>query len=132
MDSKKKKTVSKSKKENKKGVGAGTILGLGMGVAAIGAAAYVLFGPEGKKNRKEIKGWAVKMKGEIIEKLEQAKEITEPVYHNIIDTVKTKYSKLKNVDNSDLEKVTNEIKKHWNAIQKEASPKKKVKKVSKK
>jgi hypothetical protein len=115
------------KKENKKGMSTGAVLGIGAGVAALAAASYVLFGKDGKKNRKAIKGWAVKMKGEIIEKLEEAKEITEPVYHNIVDGVKAKYAKLKNIDQKDVDDVTKEIKKHWVLMVKDSKPKKKAK-----
>jgi hypothetical protein len=108
----------------KKGLDAKTIMGIGAGVAALSAAAYVLFGPEGKKNRKIIRGWSVKMKGEIIEKFENAKELTEPVYHNIVDGIQAKYAKLKNVDPEELQNVVAEIKKHWKALQKEAGVKK--------
>lgn len=110
--------------ENKKGLDAKTIMGIGAGVAALSAAAYVLFGPEGKKNRKIIRGWSVKMKGEIIEKFENAKELTEPVYNEIIDKAKEKYAKLKNVDQEELTKVVTEIKKHWKALKKEVAGKK--------
>jgi hypothetical protein len=113
-----KKTVSK------KGLSAGAIVGIGAGVAALSAAAYMLFGPNGKKNQKALRGWSVKMKGEIIEKFENAKELTEPVYHQIIDTVQAKYAKLKNVDAKELEQVIGEIKKHWKALKKEAMGKK--------
>lgn len=122
----------KNKKGNKKGVSAGEVVGVGAGIAALAAASYILFGPQGKKNRKAIKGWTVKMKGEIIEKLEEAKEITEPVYHNIVDTIKAKYEKAKNVDQEDVDEVVAEIKKHWKALVKDSKPKKKTKKVSKK
>lgn len=108
-----------------------TALGIGAGVAALSAAAYVLFGPEGKKNRKVIKGWAVKMKGEIIEKFENAKELTEPVYHQIVDGVQAKYAKLKNVNQEDLVKTIAEIKKHWKSIQKDAMGKKAKRTVKK-
>lgn len=108
----------------KKGVSAKTVIGIGVGVAALSAAAYVLFGPDGKKNRKVIRSWAVKMKGEIIEKFEDAKELTEPVYNQIIDNAKAKYAKLKNVDSKELEATVNEIKKHWKAIKSETSGKK--------
>jgi uncharacterized protein (DUF2225 family) len=110
--------------KKKDGISAGKVLGIGAGVAALSAAAYVLFGPEGKKNRKVIKGWAVKMKGEIIEKFEDAKELTEPVYHQIIDSVQAKYAKLKNIDQEELDKVVAEIKKHWKALKKDAMGKK--------
>jgi gas vesicle protein len=112
------------KKVKKDGLSAKQVIGIGAGVAALSAAAYVLFGPEGKKNRKVIRGWAVKMKGEIIEKFENAKELTEPVYHNIINNVSTKYAKLKNVDKKELEQTINEIKRHWKALEKDTSNKK--------
>jgi hypothetical protein len=114
---------------NNKGMSAKEVVGIGAGVAALSAAAYVLFGPDAKKNRKAIRGWAVKMKGEIIEKFEEAKEITEPAYHEIIDSVQAKYAKLKNVDPEELKKEVAMIKKHWTALKKEIKVKKPVKKA---
>jgi hypothetical protein len=108
----------------KKGLSAKTAIGIGAGVAALTAAAYVLFGPEGKKNQKAIRSWAVKMKGEIIEKFEEAKELTEPIYHKIIDEAEAKYAKLKNVDKDELTETIKEIRKHWDSLKKEASGKK--------
>jgi len=110
----------------KSGIGAGAAIGIGATAAALGAAAYIMFGPDAKKNRKVIKGWAIKMKGEIIEKLEDAKEITEPVYHQIIDTVSAKYAKIKKVDPKELELAVADAKKHWKSMMKDAKPKKKV------
>jgi len=109
---------------SKKGVSAKQVIGIGAGIAALTAAAYVLFGPEGKKNRKAIRSWSVKMKGEIIEKFENAKELTEPVYHQIIDSVQAKYAKLKNVDQAELAETIAQMKKHWNLMKKEAQGKK--------
>ena len=109
------------KTENKKnGVSAGKIIGVGAGVAALGAAAYLLFGPNGKKNQKALKSWTVKMKGEIIEEFEKAKNITEPMYHEIVDKVQARYAKFQNVDKQELEEAVKEIKKNWKAIAKEA------------
>lgn len=117
---------------SKKGSSVKAAIGIGAGVAALSAAAYMLFGPDGKKNRKIIKGWSVKMKGEIIEKFEEAKELTEPVYHQIVDAAKAKYAKLKNVDQADLDQVISEIKKNWNVLKRDVSGKKKVVKKAKK
>ncbi len=112
---------------------AGAIAAVGAGVLALSAAAYLLFGPDGKKNRKIIRGWSVKMKGEIIEKLESAKEITEPVYHDIVNKVTEKYAKLKNVDQDELLAVVADVRKQWKNMMKDAKPKKKVaKKATKK
>jgi len=110
-------------KTNKKGSGVATAVGIGAGIAALSAAAYIMFGPNGKKNQKALRGWAVKMKGEVIEKLEQAKEITEPVYHSIVDQVQAKYAKLKNVDQDELEEIVADIRKHWKSLEKEAKAK---------
>lgn len=121
-----------SKKVNKKG-GLGQALAVGAGVAVASAAAYLLMGPEGKKNRKQIKGWAVKMKGEMIEKLEDLQEVTEPVYNKIVDQISEKYAKVKNIDKEDIDEVVGEVKKHWKALAKDAKKSMKtVKKVVKK
>lgn len=111
-------------KKQKQGISAKQVIGVGVGVAALSAAAYLLFGPNGKNNRKVIKGWAVKMKGEIIEKFEEAKELTEPVYNEIIDRVQAKYAKLQNIDKKELEATVAEIKKNWKALKKSSMPKK--------
>ena len=116
---------------SKKGVSAKQVIGVGVGIAALSAAAYVLFGPEGKKNRKAIRSWSVKMKGEIIEKFENAKVLTEPIYHQIVDSVSAKYAKLKNVDPEELRATISEIKKHWKLIQKDSVEKPKAKKATK-
>lgn len=105
-------------------------LKIGAGVAAVSAAAYLLFGPDKNRNRNKIKGWAVKMKGEIIEKFEQAKEITEPVYKSIIEEVSDKYSKLKDVKPEELSVFVNDLQKYWKSILKTSKPNSK-KKVSK-
>ncbi|MES2930432.1 MAG: hypothetical protein V4665_01465 [Patescibacteria group bacterium] len=119
---------------NKKGMSTGAMIGVGAGIAAAAAAGYLLFGPDGKKNRKAIKGWAVKMKGEIIEKFEQVKDLTEPVYQKIVDEVQAKYSKMKNVDPKELQALVGEIRKHWKAVSKTTTKKSapKVKKAASK
>lgn len=113
-------------KQDKKGLDAKTVIGIGAGVAALSAAAYILFGPDGKKNRKAIRGWAVKMKGEIIEQFENAKELTEPVFNQIVEKVQAKYAKLKNIDPEELKAVVDEIKKHWKTLSKDSKVKSKT------
>ncbi len=111
------------KKTEQKGSNAGAAIGVGATIAAMSAAAYLLFGPEGKKNRKVVRGWAVKMKGEIIEKFEEAKELTEPAYQAIIDEVQEKYAKAKGIDKAELAALVADIRKHWKVMSKSAKPK---------
>jgi uncharacterized protein YoxC len=107
----------------KGGSTAGAVVGVGATIAAMSAAAYLLFGPEGKKNRKVIRGWGVKMKGEMIEKFEEAQHLTEPVYQAIIDQVEAKYAAVKGIDQTELKGMVSDIRKHWKAMSKKAAPK---------
>ena len=116
------------------------VAGVAVGLAALTAAGYFVFGPNGKNNRKQIKGWSLKMKGEILEKLEKLKDVTPEVYNTIIDEVSAKYGKLKNISEAEVAAIALDLKKHWRAIsrdlkEKENKGKKKVvqaKKVVKK
>jgi hypothetical protein len=110
----------------KTGISTEAMVGVGATVAAVSAAAYMLFGPDAKKNRKTVRGWAVKMKGEIIENFEKAQHISEPVYHEIIDRVVAKYEKAKDIDPAELKSVVSDIRKHWKALSKNSKPKAKA------
>jgi hypothetical protein len=107
-----------------------------IGLAAAGlAGAYLLYGVKNAaKNRKKVRGWTLKAKGEILEKLENAKEISEGRYHEIVDTVAKKYSTLKQIDQADVAAMANEAKRHWKTIQRHLvnTPKTKAKKTKKK
>ncbi len=98
-------------------------LALGASIAAltVGAIAYFLVGPDGKRNRKKLTGWVIKMKGEIVEKLEQTKQITQPVFDNVVNQVANKYKKIKNISPADVEEAVKEMKKQWKSIAKESS-----------
>lgn len=125
----KKEINKKANKKTNKGSNLGKIIATGAGVAALSVAAYVLFGPEGKKNRKKIKGWAVKMKGEIIEKFEDMKEVTEPMYHKVVDEISSKYAKAKGISQEEINEVVGDLKKHWKTLSKDT--KKVVKPIKK-
>lgn len=60
------------------------------------------------------------MKGDVIEKLETAREISEPVYREIIDSVAVKYEKAKKGDTKEIQEIAQDLKKHWKAISAEA------------
>ena len=67
-------------------------------VAAAIAGTYFLYGSKNAtKNRKKIKSWTLKAKGEILEQLESLSEVNEKIYHKIVDEVSDKYQALKNI-----------------------------------
>ncbi len=98
---------------------------IGAGVAALSAAAYLLFGPEGKKHRKDLKSWMVKMKADVMEKMEEAKELSEDTYHGIIDVVEAKYRSMKDVSQDALKEEVAELKKNWKNMKRDAGAKRK-------
>ena len=102
------------------------IAAIGATLAGIAAGAYFFFGPNGKKNQKNAKAWAIKMKADVIEKLEAAKEVTEPIYGNIIDVVAKKYAKGTKATQEEIDELASDLKKHWKAIGATVLAKKKV------
>lgn len=95
-------------------------------VAGIGAVvgAYFLYGTDaGKKKRKEIKGWMLKAKGEVLEKIEDVKDLSEEKYKSTVATVMNKYSSFKDKYGDDVALLTKELLDHWNNIKKHVNVK---------
>jgi hypothetical protein len=126
------------KKAPAKKSGNGLEVGLALaGLAAVAGTVFLYGTDAGKKKRKAIKGWVLKAKGEVIEKLENLKDVNEENYHKIVDAVEKKYKAIKSVSPEELAEVVDELKKSWKNIVKvtkaQTAPKKKVvKKVAKK
>jgi hypothetical protein len=94
----------------------GALIALGAGVAALATTSYYFFGPKGKDHREHLKGWMIKMKGEIIDKIEDAKELTEPVYRDIIDSVVATYAATAKVSKEELHAFAERLKDQWQDI----------------
>ena len=124
------------KKETTKGKTIATgVVALGASLAGLAASTYFLLSEEGKKSQKQAKAWAIKMKGDVIEKLENAREVSEPVYHQIIDTVAAKHEKLKKNGPKEVKELAKDLKKHWSFLSDLATmpkPKSKTAAVTKK
>ncbi len=99
------------------------IVGVAAGLAALTAAGYFVLGPNGKNNRKAIKGWSLKMKGEVLERIEKLKEVTPEVYNSIIDEVSAKYGKVKSISADEVTEIALDLKKHWKAISRDLKAK---------
>lgn len=106
--------------------------GIGLGAAAVAAAgAFFLYGSKNAaKNRKQVKSWALKAKAEVLEKLEDASEMTHKEYDDLIKSVAQAYAGAKNASKKDLVEFSKEMKDHWNAIEKAAAPLKKTTKAT--
>ncbi len=117
-----------------KKVTTGEKVAIGAGIAALAglaAAGYFLYGKDGAKNRKKIKSWMLKAKGEVLEGVEKMKDVTEAEYAMILEKVGAKYKAVKNIDPAEVEAMVKELRGHWKSIKKTISPAPK-KKVAKK
>jgi gas vesicle protein len=93
------------------------VLGAGIGLAAVAAAGtYFLYGKHGAENREAIKGWAVRMKGEVLHKLEHLKDVNQAAYNEIVDETAQRYGRTKRVSASELRHITGELKNAWGHI----------------
>lgn len=135
--------MATKKSSNKKGLSGAQKVGIGVGLttAAVAAAgAYFLYGSkDAAKNRKKVKGWALKAKGEVLEVLEKAEEMTKDEYDALIEQVAKAYGAMQGVSKADAVSFVKEMKQHWKEIEKKgkkmvgkSAPKKAAKKAASK
>lgn len=92
-------------------------LGIGVGlttaaVAAVGA--YFLYGSkDAAKNRKKVKSWALKAKGEVLEVLEKAEKITEGEFKDLVEGVAKSYAKVEKLSKKELDEFKKEMAENW-------------------
>lgn len=85
------------------------------------AGTYFLYGSESaRKNRKKIKSWAFKAKGEVLEQLENMKDMSEEAYRGVVKEIADKYKNLKNIDASKIEEFASELFSYWSKIKNDA------------
>jgi len=99
-------------------VGVATVIG-GLAAAAAVGGYYLYHSKDAQKKLKHVKGWMVKAKGEVLEKIEKLKEVNQEAYHKVIDSVLSRYEKVSHIDTAELAKVSKELKSHWKTIQSE-------------
>jgi len=102
-------------------------VGIGIGLTAAAAAAagaYFLYGSKNAaKNRKVVKGWMLKAKGEVLTALEKAQDMTKEDYEALVAKVGAGYLAAKEMSESELLAFTKEMHTHWKDLTK---PKKKA------
>lgn len=110
----------------KKGNATGAKVGFGLtAAAATVAGAYFLYGSKkAAQNRKKVKGWALKAKGEILETLEKAQNISEDEFKKLVESATGVYATVKNATKGEVEDFKKEMNTHWKDLQKNAAVRK--------
>lgn len=119
-------------------------LAIGAGLAAVAAAAagtYYLYGPKkGAQHRKAIKSWTLKMKADVMDEIEQLKDLNEDLYKSAVAKVAEKYKTIKDIDSTEVFALAQRMQGHWKDIKKDInagvksikkSPKKKMSSIKK-
>ncbi len=110
--------MAKKKNSSKRGVGIG--MAVTAAAAAAAAGAYFLYGSKSAtKNRKKVKGWMLKAKGEVLERIEGMKEhLSQGDYEKVIEGVMERYRKMSSTSGEEVNKLARELKSHWKKISK--------------
>lgn len=90
-------------------------VGVGLTAAAVAAAgAYFLYGSENAEaNRKRVKSWALKAKGEVLEALESAEHMTEEQFKLIVSSVVDTYHKANSLSKREMSEFKKEMHDNW-------------------
>ena len=111
--------MTQKKKTTKQGVGSMIGAALTGAVVATAAGIVYLYGKNGEKHRKQVQSWMLKARGEVMDKLEKMKTVSEREYKMTVDAVVAKYAKLKTVHNTDVAALKKDLLAHWKEIVKE-------------
>jgi len=96
------------------------MIGAGIGLAALAAAGtYFLYGKRGAKNRETIAGWALQLKGQVLEKMEKMKNIDEKAYNELVEEAVQRFGRVKSVSAAELKLITADLKSAWSHIDKQ-------------
>ncbi|OGI46760.1 hypothetical protein A2121_00085 [Candidatus Nomurabacteria bacterium GWB1_40_6] len=104
-------------KKNKKISGTKKVA-IGAGAVALAAGAYYLFGPKAKTHQKKAEILMAKMKKEVVSKIKKAKNVTMPVYHNVVDTISSNYAKQYKIHEGDAKAFAKKLKSEWKSADK--------------
>lgn len=100
----------------------GQKVGIGIGVTATMLAAvggYFLYGSkDAPKNRKKVNSWMLKAKAEVLEGIENAKELSEVEYDKLVDDVMKGYKTARSASVKDMAAFAGEMKNYWGQIKK--------------
>lgn len=96
-------------------------IGVGLTAAAVTAAgAYFLYGSkDAAQNRKKVKSWSLKAKAEVLEALENAKEITQEEFYDLVDGVTDTYTKVQKLSKTEAKDFKKEMIENWDDLMKD-------------
>lgn len=88
--------------------------------AALAAGGYFLYGPEGRRHRRQVESFIEDTKADILGRMEDAKDLTQDSYNAIVDEVIEDAGLAKRVGRAQALRLAQGFKKRWRAMKEEA------------
>ena len=89
----------------------------GVRMAALTAAGnYFIHGRHAGENRIRIRGWALQLKGELLQQMEKLNKINQQSYNALVDKIARRYGRVKRANAYELKHITTELKNAWSHI----------------
>jgi hypothetical protein len=85
-----------------------------IGAAAIGAV--YLYGKNKERVQHKLRGWMLKVKGEVMEQAAEVEELTREKYEGIVDAAIDKYKDKKAIAAEEFEQARQQLKAQWSEI----------------
>lgn len=117
-------------KKKSKGMSRGTMVAIGATAAALGAGAYYLVGPDGKKHQRKAATLYAKIKKEVGSEIKRAKDVTAPVYNKVVDNVSRAYQDQYETHEKEIKAMAQKLKEEWKQTAAMAVARGAVKKLS--
>ena len=93
------------------------MIGADARTAALAAAgACFQYGRKRPHHLQPIAGWALRLKGEVLEKMENASELDREIYDRLVDDAAARYARAGRVSASELKDLTADLKAAWTQI----------------
>lgn len=123
--------MAKTKTKKSGGMSGGAMMAIGATAAALGAGAYYLMGPDGKKHQQKAATLYSKMKKEVSRELKRAKNVTTPIYNGIVDNVTNAYQGQYEAHEKEIRAMAKKMKDDWKAAAKSVVTRTAAKKTAK-
>lgn len=96
------------------------LVGAGIGLTALAAAGtYFLYGKRGAKNRETVRGWALQLKGQILDKMESLESLDPETYNKVVEETVERFGRVKKISAAELALVKADLKNAWSRIGRE-------------
>lgn len=90
-----------------------------LGAAAVGAV--YLYGKNKQRVQQRLRGWVLKIKGEVMERVAESESLTREEYEDIVDSAVDKYKQKKQQASERFEQIRHDLKSQWEEIHEEIS-----------